>query len=200
MHVEKVATRASPKKLEAREHWKRETFAQRRHLMCCMRLRELQTNMDSRPIFCFLCWSWRATNRDEGVFYKWRNSRNSRFQTQRRETAFHDSSMPRLSGGCYDETVPFSVNLCLRPWTNFWVNEENYCVTVCGQSSVTSGENVRLCRFSIDTASLYLNSVFGDICPRLHKIVSLLGALDASRTLFCFVLCEGRRRERKTLL
>ena len=82
-------------------------------------------------------------------------------------------------------------NLCLRPWTNFWVNEENYCVTVCGQSSVTSGENVRLCRFSIVTASLYLNNVFGDICPRLHGIVSVLGALGASRTLFCFVLCEG---------
>ena len=75
--------------------------------------------------------------------------------------------MPRLSGDYYDETVPFSVNLCLRPWTNFWVNEENYCVTVCGQSSVTSGENVRLCRFSIDTASLYLNNVFGDIYSAL---------------------------------
>ena len=59
---------------------------------------------------------------------------------------------------------------------------------------------MRLCRFSIDTASLYLNNVFGDICPRLHGTVSVLSALGASRTLFCFVLCEGRRRERKTLL
>lgn len=97
---------------------------------------------------------------------------------------------PDCPGVIYDKTVPFSVNLCLRPWTNVWVNEENYCVTVCGQSSVTSGENVRLCRFSIDTASLYLNNVFGDICPRLHEIVSVLGALGASRTLFCFVLCD----------
>ena len=111
----------------------------------------------------------------------------------------YDSSMPRLSRGCY-ETVPFSVNLYLRPWTNFWVNEENYCVTVYGQSNITFGENVRLCRFSIVTASLYLNNVFGGICPRLHRIISVLGALGASRTLFCFVLCEGRRRKRKTLL
>ena len=112
----------------------------------------------------------------------------------------YDSSMPRLSGGCYDETAPFSVNLCLRPWTNFWVNEENYCVTVYGESHITFGENVRLCRFSIVTASLYLNNVFGDICPRLQGIVSVLGALGASRTLFCFVPCEGRRRERPTML
>lgn len=179
MHVEKVATRVSPTKLEAREPWKRETFAQRRHLMCCMRLRELQANMDSWPIFCFLCWSWRATNRDEGVFYKWRNNRNPRFSKATPRNSSYDSSMPRLSGGCYDETVPFSINLCLRPWTNFWVNEENYCVTVCGQSNITFGENVRLCQFSIVTASLYLNNVFGDICPRLHGIVSVLGALGA---------------------
>ena len=112
----------------------------------------------------------------------------------------YDSSMPRLSRGCYGETVPFSVNLCLRPWTNFWVNKENYHVTVCGQSNITFGENARLCRFSIVTISLYLNNVFRDICPPLHGIVSVLGALGASKTLFCFVLCEERRRERKTLL
>ena len=99
--------------------------------------------------------------------------------------------MSRLSGGYCDETVPFSVNLRLRPWTNFWVNEENYCKTVCGQSNVNSGENVRLCRFSIDTASLYLNNVSGDICPCLHGIVSVLGALGASRTQFCFFSMRG---------
>ena len=36
---------------------------------------------------------------------------------------------------------------------------------------------MRLCRFSIDIASLYLNNVFGDICPRLHGIVSVLGCV-----------------------
>ena len=47
---------------------------------------------------------------------------------------------------------------------------------------------MRLCRFSIDTASLYLNNVSGDICTCLHGIVSVLGALGASRTEFCFVM------------
>ena len=47
---------------------------------------------------------------------------------------------------------------------------------------------------------LYLNNVFGDISPHLHGMVSVLGALGASRTLFCFVLREGRRLECKTLL
>ena len=63
----------------------------------------------------------------------------------------------------FSRLAAFSVNLCLRPWTNFWVNEENYHVTVCGQSNITFGENARLCRFSIVTVSLYLNNVFGDI-------------------------------------
>ena len=48
--------------------------------------------------------------------------------------------------------------------------------------------------------SLYLNNVFGDISPHLHGIVSVLGALGTWRTLFCFVRCEGRRLECKTLL
>lgn len=96
--LKRFATGAFPKKLEAREPWKRETFAQRRHLMCCMRLCKLQANMDSRPIFCFLCWSWWATNRDEGEFYKWRNNRNPRFQTQRRETVVMIPACPDCPG------------------------------------------------------------------------------------------------------
>ena len=135
MHVEKVATRASPKKLEVREHWKREKFAQRRHLMCCMHLCELQANT--------FCVSLVGVDRQQIVMKDCFISNGpAETQDSKRNAAKQHSMIP----------------------------------------------------------SLYLNNVFRDISPHLHRIVSVLGALGTSRALFCFVLCEGRRLECKTLL
>lgn len=54
-----------------------------------------------------------------------------------------------------------------------------------------SERNVRLCGFSIVTASLYLNNVFGDICPRLHRIISVLGALGTLKNIVLFCSMQG---------
>ena len=58
---------------------------------------------------------------------------------------------------------------------------------VCGQSNITFGENVRLCLFSIVTASFYLHNVFGDICSsftRDRKCFECVGRLE-NNVLFC---------------
>ena len=54
-----------------------------------------------------------------------------------------------------------------------------------------SEKNAHLCGFSIVTASLYLNNVFGDICPHLHRIISVLGALGTPENIVLFCSMQG---------
>ena len=186
MHVEKVATRASPNKLEAKMKTRniraKKTFD-------VLHAPARVTGKHGFAIHFFVSFvgpdEQQTVTKDCFISDGTAETRDSKRNAAKQHSMI--PGCPDCPGVIYDKTVPFSVNLCLRPWTNVWVNEENYCVTVCGQSSVTSGENVRLCRFSIDTASLYLNNFFWRYLPSLtrdRKCFGCVGRLE-NTVLFC---------------
>ena len=113
----KVATRASPRKLEAREPWKQETFAQRRHLMGACACASYRQTWICDPFFVSFVGPDGQQIRVKVCFIKWWNYKNQRLQMLCCETTVMIPACPDCQRVVM-MTVSFSGNLRLRPSWN----------------------------------------------------------------------------------
>ena len=131
----KVATKASPRKLEAREPWKQETFAQRRHLMGACTCASYRQTWICDPFFVSFVGPDGQQIRVKVCFIKWWNNKN-----------------PRLQMLCCETTVMIpACPDCQRVVMMTQSLSQETCVsyrrgTVCAQSNITFGEKCSLVR------------------------------------------------------
>lgn len=131
----KVATRASPRKLEAREPWKQETFAQRRHLMGACACTSYRQEWICDPFFVSFVSPDGQQIRVKVCFIKWWNNKNPRLQMLCCETTVIIPAWPDCQ-----QVVMMTQSLSQETCVS------DHRGTVCAQSNITFGEKCSLVR------------------------------------------------------